>query len=291
MTEVDPTIERDKGPADLSPDQFAARLRRVPEPRRRQSREGEPAEHLAHLQQLELRLTRLERLVSSVRADDPSELELLDPEFARLAQTAQRAHDLAATLATPEVRSACQLAIENWEQWQHRYRKVLDAALSASRTIAITSAGQHGSRTDAVARFDSARTELAELHRTRQGLSNAATYARRQLERDQAVRDRSQHEIDAGYPAWRTLVARLQDLVIGAVEGNDSLPAWLVIALGPAATSNPSRWQNLATQILAYRITYAVSDRVEPLGPQPRVEDSSRRRRWYRELAQQLAGC
>ena len=65
-------------------------------------------------------------------------------------------------------------------------------------------------------------------------------------------------------------------------------PAWLVLSLGPPPAGSSARWLDLACQLLAYRITYSVSDLAEPLGAEPTLDHSPRRRHWHRELAHQL---
>jgi hypothetical protein len=216
-------------------------------------------------------------------------LDQADPELTRLAEAAQRAHELTTMLASPDVRAACEQAIEAWNEWHRRHQELLECALSASRTIAFTSEG-HASRQQAIDEFTSARARLATLQGHRQGCLNAATHARRQLDRDQQVRDRSQDEIDAGHLAWVAMNARLRTQLATALGHGAPLPAWLVMALGPAPTSHSARWRDLAVELLAYRITYAVTDRAEPLGPEPTSDDSPRRRQWHGELRRALDG-
>jgi hypothetical protein len=284
VTELDPATERATTPVSVARSHRTDHLNGLPEPKHTQRSGGERDEHI---QRLEVRLTRLEQLLWGTESGD-SELDLVDPELTRLAEAAESAHELTRLLAAPEVRSACEQAIHSWEQWHRRHREVLEIGLSASRTIAITSADQRG-RADVVREFDAARTELADLQSRRQGCLNAATHASRQLERDQDVRDRSQGDIDAGHLAWTTLNARLRMRITTAVEHAQPLPAWLVVALGPASATGPAQWRELAIELLAYRITYSVSDTVAPLGAEPTADDSPRRRRWYAELGQQLA--
>jgi hypothetical protein len=260
------------------------RLNGLPEPRRNEPRVRDSDQRM---EQLENRVIRLERLIWGTN-DGESELDTVDPELTRLATAAERAHELTRMLAAPEVRASCEQAIESWDQWHRRHREVLDAALSASRTIAITSADQRR-RASAVEEFEAARAELASMLGSRQGYLNAATHARRQLAHDEDVRDRCQREIDAGHRAWTTLNARLRVRVAAAVDRAEPLPAWLVVALGPASSGNLEHWRELASDLLAYRITYSVSDKVEPLGADPTADDSPRRRRWHGEIHRQLA--
>jgi hypothetical protein len=256
------------------------RTGRLPEPRRTESRPSD------RLEQLERRVDQLEHLAwGDPRAD--AELDAVDPDLSRLAETAERGQSLTGMLASSEVRAACEMAVAAWEDWHRRHRELLETALAASRTIAI-STGDQRSRAEAVRTFQDARAELTTLSTYRQGYLNAAIHARRQLAKDQEVRDRCQTEIDAGHQAWTTLIARLRLRTASALRRGEPLPAWLVVALGPPDDGRAGRWQNFASDLLAYRATYAVSDRVEPLGAAPTADDSLRRRRWHATLARQL---
>ncbi|HEY1973164.1 MAG TPA: hypothetical protein VGH89_34800 [Pseudonocardia sp.] len=263
------------------------RTSRLPEPRRNESR---PPERVDQLERLERRVSQLERLAwgdQRSNAESDSDLSVIDPELARLAETAERGQSLTGMLASSEVRAACEQAIAAWEDWHRRHRELLDTALTASRTIAIMT-GDRRSRADAVRTFQEARAELTTLSTYRQGYLNAAIHAKRQLDKDREVRDRCQTEIDAGHQAWITLIARLRLRTASALRRGEPLPAWLVVALGSPDDARSSRWQNLASDLFAYRATYAICDRAEPLGPAPSAEDSLRRRRWHATLTRQL---
>ncbi|OKJ52739.1 hypothetical protein AMK29_30610 [Streptomyces sp. CB02261] len=65
---------------------------------------------------------------------------------------------------------------------------------------------------------------------------------------------------------------------------------WFVTALGPVAPAHKTQeWMDLATQVMAYRITYDVTDQVLALGPQPAAQ-GLRRDQWHRKLSAALSG-
>lgn len=249
------------------------------------------------LAQLESRLDRVERQLDGLLGsaigvesdDDAGTLNLADPELCALAAAADRAQGLARMLATPAVLAACERAVEAHRDWLRGYAHARDEALAASRILATTSAGQRSHR-EAERRFVTARAQLATLLPDRQRVANAARHAAEQLERDREIRDRHGREIDEGQRAWLTLLARLRRRLTAMVERDEPLPRWLVDALGgPPADSQ--EWRELAVQLLAYRLTYSVTDPERPLGAEPSSADPARRRRWYRSLARELASA
>jgi hypothetical protein len=276
MTQADRRTDNTTASAELAP--------RGPQQRRAEitTRTGP-----ATLPELENRVAQLERLVWG-RPHDALALDLCDPELRRLAAAAETGHALTTRLADPDIRTACERAIATWDEWHRQHRELLGAALAASHTIAITSAGQPG-RNHAVAVFRAARSQLAVLATRRQCCLNAAIHARRQLDHDQLVRDRHQTEIEAGHEAWVTLLARLRVGLAAAVEHGQSLPGWLVLAIGPPSARSPATWRDFASDLFAYRITYGVTGGAPTLGAAPTSEHSPRRRHWHAELVRRLA--
>lgn len=248
-------------------------------------RAGEPEDRLAAM---ERRLRRLEQLAWGNGAADLTELDVTDPELVTLAKSAEYAQTLSRMLVTPRLRAACEQTIEASRQWQQRHDHARDTAVAASRTIATTCADQERHK-DAAQVFEAARAELAALLPRRRSTLNTAHNARLQLAHDREVRDRYGHEIAEGHRSWATLTTRLRIRTSAAVERGEPLPNWLVESLGVPPSASAAGWRELATQLLAYRLTYAVTDQVQPLGEEPTTADSSRRRQWHRDLERQLA--
>jgi hypothetical protein len=248
--------------------------------------DGEPRRE-DRIEQLERRLHQLELLVWGTGGDDQTELDLTDPELVALAKAAEYAQTLSRMLVTPRVRAACEETIEACREWQQRYDQSRDTAIAASRAIATTRADQERHR-EAVQAFEVARAELNALRPRRQRMLNTAQHARLQLAHDREVRDRYGRDIADGHRAWATLNSRLRVRTAAAVERGEPLPTWLVESLGVPPSSSAAEWRELAIQLLAYRITYAVTDPVDPLAAEPSTQDSPRRRQWHRELQRQL---
>jgi hypothetical protein len=245
---------------------------------------GPPDDLLAAL---ERRLHRLEQLAWGTDGNDLTELDLADPELVELAAAAEYAQTLSRMLVTPRLRVACEQTIEACRQWQQRYDYARDTAIAASRTIATTRADQQRHR-EAAQVFEAASAELAVLLPRRRRTLNTANNARQQLAHDRGIREQYGHEIAEGHRAWATLTTRLRIRTAAAVERGEPLPNWLVEWLGVPPSASATGWRELATQLLAYRLSYAVTDPVQPLGTEPGSQDSSRRRQWYRDLDRQL---
>ena len=83
--------------------------------------------------------------------------------------------------------------------------------------------------------------------------------------------------------AW-LLRGRLAD----AIRDRALMPVWFVTVLGAVPPADKTQeWMDLATQVLAYRVTYGITGQVVALGPEP-DEYGSRRHQWYRELTKDL---
>ncbi|HEX4248628.1 MAG TPA: hypothetical protein VH008_12270 [Pseudonocardia sp.] len=283
------------GEPRTAPQPLAA-VTRLPEPREPGDgpKDDQADQSEDRLAAMERRLRRLEQLAWGSGAADLTELDVTDPELVTLAKAAEQAQTLSRMLVTPRLRAACDQTIEVCRQWQQRYDYARDTAVAASLTIATTRADQDRHR-EAAQVFEAARAELAVLLPRRRRTLNTAHNARQQLAHDREVREHYGHEIAEGHRSWATLTTRLRIRTSAAVERGEPLPNWLVESLGVPPSASAAGWRELATQLLAYRLTYAVIDPVQPLGEEPGTQDSSRRRQWHRDLGRQLSawrsGC
>ncbi|HEY2203891.1 MAG TPA: hypothetical protein VGH99_05380 [Pseudonocardia sp.] len=237
------------------------------------------------LRRLGDRVQRLERALSG--AADEAELDTPDAELVTLAEAAEYGQTLTRVLISPRVREACEQTIETWLAWQRRYEEVTASAVTASRVIATTGPGQERHR-KAAEEFTAARAELAKLEARRRHSEITAHNARAQLDHDQEVRERYHDEMVAGDQAWEVLLERLRARVGVTLARGNTVPPWLRHALGRPGSPAPARWRELAAQLVAYRLTYSVTDQLSALGEAPTSDDSPRQRRWHRTLNQQL---
>ncbi len=109
------------------------------------------------------------------------------------------------------------------------------------------------------------------------------------LTADDAVRAENLKAIEGGQRADTKLRIRLRSPLSAALSGKDLLPIWFVTALGPLPPArNANDWMDAATNVLAYRATYQVTDSVVALGEPPDNRATSRQRSWHNALTREL---
>jgi FdhD protein len=119
--------------------------------------------------------------------------------------------------------------------------------------------------------------------------SSLAVEAAERLGLDEELRRAHAHVIDDGERAWAHLLARLRGRVAEAVGEGALLPAWFTTVLGPIPPAEDTRdWMEAATHLLAYRVTYGITDPVVALGSEPGEGHTARRRAWHQQLKRQL---
>ena len=211
----------------------------------------------------------------------------VDATMADLAATVEQGEKFQDRLLDSASHTELTLAVERHAEWT----RVLDRQQS---TVVILSEAIAGDDEATAARagddFPAARQALTELEQDGPGLANTARLARERLNADALVRREHVKDLDAVGPAWQELTRRLHSLVESAVAEHALFPAWFRNSLGlappPAA---PTRWFELAVEILAYRITYQVLSEDSALGDPPPDDASTRRRQWYVRLTAGLA--
>ncbi|MFI9630816.1 hypothetical protein [Streptomyces sp. NPDC052042] len=63
---------------------------------------------------------------------------------------------------------------------------------------------------------------------------------------------------------------------------------WFVTVLGPVPPAHKTQeWMDLATEVLAYRVTYEITDQAVALGSAPDAY-VPRRTEWHREITKDL---
>ncbi|WP_308014157.1 hypothetical protein [Streptantibioticus parmotrematis] len=90
--------------------------------------------------------------------------------------------------------------------------------------------------------------------------------------------------IEQGDKAQKKRTWHLRSRLAEVIRDRALLPMWFVTVLGPVPPAHKTQeWIDLATEILAYRITYQITDQVVALDLAP-DGDVPRRTQWYREL-------
>lgn len=220
--------------------------------------------------------------------------ETYDPDEASaasrtLAARVEEAELLRDRLLPDDRRRQLEGVVGEFATWRRRWRQQADEALAASAILAETRPGE--SRHSQGRRlFSAARGQLDRLTRLHDPLAERARQAADRLQADDAERDRSGAQIEAGESAWRTLETRLRTALAEAVDRGAMFPTWFTATLGLAPPADALQsWLDTATDLVAYRITYRVTSPVSPLGDRPPADASLRRHRWYGRLHTDLA--
>jgi chromosome segregation ATPase len=235
---------------------------------------------------------RVEWLERNIRLHDPSavvvELDDVPPDLIRMAEVAESGHVAQSLLMSAELRSGLEAKVDAHAAALHAQTQQLEIAIAASRTLADTPMGDDvhveaiGEFRDAVTAMDAARRRSKELVRD-------AVEAAEQLGADDEQRAVHTDVITEGEQAWAYLLARLRARIADAVGEGALLPAWFTTVLGPIPPAQDTRaWMDAATGLLAYRVTYGVTDPIVALGADPGEQHSARRRAWHQQLRRVL---
>jgi hypothetical protein len=242
----------------------------------------------ALVKRLSARVEWLERNIRLQATAAEAPLDDVDSTEVELSQVAEAGHLARAELLPPAGRSALEAAVEAHSvavraQVHHR-----DAALAACEVLAET--GRDDERhVTAVAEFRASVVALTEARQRAKELARPAIEAAEMLGEDEEQQVAVADVVAGGEQAWFALQSRLRTRVADAVGEGALLPAWFTAALGPMPSAEDTKaWMDVATSLLAYRVTYGVSDPVTTLGRQPGEAETARRRAWYQQLRRQF---
>jgi hypothetical protein len=243
------------------------------------------------------RCTRVQWLERNVRAASgatPTDLDAADGTLRELAQHAAQGRISETALLVDALRRVHEQRVETYEQARRQQQDALADALRHSAELAETSINDPA-HVEAKASYRAAteRMELARMQAAQH--QSAAQEARQVLQADDEARRLHEPKIRQGHAARANLQDQLRRRVNRAVSEGALLPAWFTTALGshPPA-DNTSEWIDAAVDLLAYRITYQVTDPVVALGRAPtpaeanRDTSASERFSWYHELTAKM---
>lgn len=234
----------------------------------------------------ERRLTWMERHIRAILGAEGPSLNPT-PELAALARCAERGRTLRAELLDePAIRELTEVT-ETWQDWRRERRNQTDAAIEGSRWISSVLPGLND-RPHAERAYRCARAALARLDADREHIQRAAEAACERLAEDAARRDEYRPAIAEGQRAGTALTTRLRTMICATVDRAEVLPVWFDTALGTTPPPDTEPWLRTATELLAYRLSYAVEDPVAALGPEPPPDAPARRHEWYVTLGIQL---
>jgi hypothetical protein len=250
--------------------------------------ESSSRELLAQVKRLGARVEWLERNIRLTSTTAEAELDDVDAAEEQLAIVAERGAQARAGLLPPSGRSALEATIGAHADAVRARERHRELALAACDVLAGTRwdderhAGAVAEFQAAVAAMDLAREQVREL-------AGPADEAADQLSSDEGRQLAVADVIADGDLAWAALHERLRVRVADAVGLGALLPTWFTTVLGPIPPAEDTRaWMDVATSLLAYRVTYAVTDPIVALGREPGSAETARRRAWYQQLRRQL---
>ncbi|WP_410588052.1 hypothetical protein [Amycolatopsis sp. lyj-23] len=234
------------------------------------------------LERLQQQVRVLERAVRVSDGVPQADLDDVGPETRALAAQAARWDDLHKELVTKEQRARYAEEIAHLDAVRSALSRCDADLLEVVRVLAST---DRGSR----ARGD-AESSLRALSTRRRTLldeeipaaSAAAEQARLALREADAVQARVVPQLERAERAWHDLQVRLRTRITDALGANVLLPTWFGNTLGVAPPSGTSgdAWIRTAASVLAYRVTFGITDQALPLGPPASEAADTTERRW-----------
>ncbi|MER6523062.1 hypothetical protein ACFWHQ_39475 [Streptomyces sp. NPDC060334] len=239
------------------------------------------------LKRLTGRVQALEAHLLAAGGAPHADLDTIDPEWNKLARSASHGWNVRSGLLPGHQREAHRLKVREYEgaveeRDEHRDKVVEAAGILAGQPRTSREFKQ------AVMDFGMSRT-LAEGHEQRaRKLAGPAQAARAALAQDDTLRQAKATLIEQGDKAEKKLNWLLRGRLADAIRDRALLPMWFVTVLGPVPPAHKTQeWMDLATQVLAYRVTYGITDQAVALGPAS-DEYALRRTEWHRALTKDL---
>ncbi|WP_410568208.1 hypothetical protein [Amycolatopsis sp. cmx-4-61] len=253
---------------------------------------GGPAEQQDRIDLLARRLERLQQQVRvlerAVRVSDgvpQADLDDVGPETRALAAEAARWDDLHKELVTKEQRARYAEEIAHLDAVRSALSRCDADLREVIRVLASTDRGSRprGDAESSLRALSTRRRTL--LDEEVPAASAAAEQARLALREADAVQARVVPQLERAERAWHDLQVRLRTRITDALGSNALLPMWFGNALGVAPPSGTSgdAWIRTAASVLAYRVTFGITDPALPLGPPaPEAADPTERRWTWR---------
>jgi chromosome segregation ATPase len=212
-------------------------------------------------------LEQLEGLLRREHGRVPVDLDAVPEELGPLVDDIRRAEQIRASLLDNRARGFRRQQLEAFEESRNELAETRRQALAAAG--GLTGGKDRGwSFHRAAATYRTVRARLRDqetrLESAKAPRDAAETELRHDAEQQQAYRTHP------GAAATDRLAEHVRRQIDAAIDGYELLPSWFTIVLRhrPPAT-RAEEWRDAAVQLVLYRITYEVTDRVVALGPAP----------------------
>ncbi|RSM43579.1 hypothetical protein DMA12_18470 [Amycolatopsis balhimycina DSM 5908] len=234
------------------------------------------------LERLQQQVQALERAVRVADGVPQADLDDVGAETRALAAEAARWDDLHKELVTKEQRARYAEEIAHLDSARSAQAECDRGLLAVIEVLASTDRASRA-RGDAESRLRALTTRRRTLlDEEIPAAVEAAEQARLALREADAVEARVVPQLERAERAWHDLQVRLRTRITGALGSNALLPAWFGHALGVAPPSGTSgdAWIRTAASVLAYRVTFGVTDPALPMGPPAPDGADTTERRW-----------
>ncbi|MBE1501601.1 CHASE3 domain sensor protein [Amycolatopsis lexingtonensis] len=234
------------------------------------------------LERLQQQVHALERAVRVADGVPRVDLDDVGAETRALAAEAARWDDLHKELVTKEQRARYSDEIARVASVQAALSRCDADLLDVIGVLAATDRGSRG-RGDAESRLRALTTRRRTLlDEEIPAAEQAAEQARLALREADAVEARVVPQLERAERAWHDLQVRLRTRITDALGSNALLPTWFGHALGvaPPTGTTGDTWLRTAASVLAYRVTFKITDPALPLGPPASEGVDTTERRW-----------
>ncbi|MEU4523264.1 hypothetical protein AB0F52_31715 [Amycolatopsis sp. NPDC024027] len=234
------------------------------------------------LERLQQQVRVLERAVRVADGVPQADLDDVGTETRALAAEAARWDDLHKELVTKEQRARYAEEIAHLDAVRGALSRCDADLLDVIGVLASTDRASRA-RGDAESRLRALATRRRTLlDEEIPAASAAAEKARLALREADAVEARVVPQLERAERAWHDLQVRLRTRITDALGSNVLLPTWFGNALGVAPPSGTTgdAWIRTAASVLAYRVTFGVTEPALPLGPPAPDDADTTERRW-----------
>jgi chromosome segregation ATPase len=233
------------------------------------------------------RLTWLEHHIRTSAGLKAVAIDEASPALQELARKADLAATARAGILPNLQRNCLQAQINRHDNLRSQRQQQIATAVTHSEILTgcPDSGDEHAAASAAFRAALTQANQLAEqINSTQDDVSNAQV----RLAADDEYRRTHAATIAQGEQAKIVLHRKLRQRITDAIGDRALFPAWFTTALGYSPPAdNTTQWIAAATELITYRITYAIADLAVALGPRP-DPDQAVRAAWYNALTTTL---
>jgi hypothetical protein len=241
----------------------------------------------AAVERLRRRLEWVERRLRRSEGIEPCDLDAVDEPTRELAGTALKGREAAQQMLTGYTREIHRKRLAEYQQHEDEALAQRAAVVDGARRLATTEYGTQA-HTLAAEEYRAARAALHQAADAIARIERRADEARTALAHDEQIRESGAEAlVSAGEEAARQLRERLRCRLYEAISAGELLPTWFTSVLGDRPGRRGHEWVTTAVELLAYRVTYGITDPVVALD-QATGAGYSERDHWRDQITKDL---